>query len=80
MKKVIKVKFRGIDSHNRPIFQAINCNDYFGSEFYLFSMSEEKETIIEFFQDKLDRLSYFGSHFDCEPMGLPLNNVRLELV
>lgn len=80
MKKVIKIKFRGIDSWNRPIFKAINCNDYFGSVYYLFGYDEQPEKIIDFFKDKLDRLSYFGSHFDCEPLGLPLENVRLELI
>jgi hypothetical protein len=79
VKKIIKVKFRGIDSHNRPIFKAINCNDYFGSVYYLFGKYEDPDKIVEFFQYHLDKLVYFGSHFDCEPMGLPLNNVRLEL-
>ena len=32
------------------------------------------------FQYHLSNLVYFGSHFDCEPLGLPLENVRLELV
>ena len=80
MKKVIKVKFRGIDSHNRPIFKAINCNDYFGSVNFLFGKYEKPEKIVEFFQYHLSNLVYFGSHFDCEPLGLPLENVRLELI
>ena len=44
MKKVIKVKFRGIDSHNRPIFKAVNCNDYFGSVNFLFGFSGIKSS------------------------------------
>lgn len=79
MKKVIKVKFRGIDSWNRPIFKSVKYNDFFGHTDILFDYDEDPKKIIEFFEDKLHELTYFGSYFDCEPLGMPLEKIKLEL-
>lgn len=81
-KKVIKIKFRGIDSWNRPIFKSIDSKDHFGSTWNLFGYDDDEiKRCLEFYsnEENLNGLVYFGNHFDCEPMGMPLDSIRLEL-
>lgn len=80
-KKVIKVKFRGIDSWCRPVFKSIDSKDHFGSTWNLYGYDQIEKVLKDYQDDELlNTLVYFGSNFDCEPMGMPLDNVRLELV
>jgi hypothetical protein len=60
----IDVVFECVDYWNRPIFKSVSTDDRFGSTDNLVrDVEEAKERVTE--RD----LSYFGSHFDCEPMG-----------
>lgn len=78
--KTVRVKFIGIDSWNRPIFKDIESRDYYGSTWNLFGYDAE-EDVIKFYSDKkmLNTLCYFGHKFDCEPLGLFLSDMNIEL-
>lgn len=80
MKKVLKVKFYGIDSWCRPIFKAVDQKEFFGSTWNLFGYGEGLKAQ-KFYCSKelLNTLVYFGSKFDCEPLGLYLDDMNLEL-
>lgn len=81
MKKIIKIKFYGIDSWNRPIFKAVAEKKFFGDTENLFGYGEENK-VIEFYSkgDNIKCLSYFGNSFDCEPLGVHLDSIELEIV
>ena len=70
-KLVLRIKFKGVDSFNRPIFKPIDRDLYFGSTSQLFSQNDSPQYIID--NIKLDELVYFGDKFDCEPDGDKLN-------
>ena len=68
---VLHIKFKGVDSFNRPIFKSTDRNLYFGSTNQLFSQNDSPQHIID--NIKLNELVYFGDKFDCEPNGDRLN-------
>ena len=81
--ETIRIKFVGIDSWNRPVFKAINRENFFvGDTGRLFEYhATEKEVLRRYGDDDLSkRLVYLGSHFDCEPEGLPLDTAKIEVV
>ncbi len=77
----LKIKFVNIDSWNRPIYKDEH-NNYYGSTDKLFPYEESENTVNSYFKDDPNfHLCYFGNHFDCEPMGTPINkNTVLEIV
>ena len=81
--RIIKIKFVGIDSWNRPIYKSINGKQYFGSIDTLFPFGE-KEEAQEYIRNNVKELVYFGKYFDCEPYGIHPNNfeepAQLEIV
>lgn len=91
--KEIDLKFKGIDSYNRPIYKVININGhkpeggsaYFGSTGVLYSAFEttSKEKINEinqFFRENIKELTFFGYSFDCEPIGSNALNWKLNII
>lgn len=66
---IFQIKFKGIDSWNRPVFKAIDKKIYFGSVTTLFEYDDDPDKIIKYFKDNINELEYFGSCFDCEPHG-----------
>ena len=66
------IKFKGIDSWNRPIYKVLEGNYYIGSVEKLFDFTASKEDVDEYFRDNLSTLVYFGHKFGCEPNGSPL--------
>jgi hypothetical protein len=62
-----KVQFVGVDSFNRPIFKSMTDKAHYGSTETLFSYDATESEVLA----KIDAngLSYFGTRFDCEPMG-----------
>ena len=66
---ILKLKFKGIDGWNRPVFKVIDKNIYFGSVTTLFEYDDDPYKITEYFKDNIGELEYFGNHFDCEPHG-----------
>jgi hypothetical protein len=70
-----KLEFVGIDDWSRPVWKVPETNVFFGSLDKLCS-NEDKEQVLEGL--KLSELCWFGSWFNCEPMGnniLTLGNI-----
>ncbi len=88
----IKVMYENIDSWNRPVFRELRkkAGDKkprrrFGTMFALFPYGEPEAEVLK--QIKSEHLVFFGSEFDCEPMGTSCDveivkeaDVPLELV
>lgn len=70
--KTIDLKFRGIDRFNRPVFQKVGTNRYYGSTDLLFSHGTSKKVIEKVIKDDGAPLVYFGESFGCEPDGTRL--------
>lgn len=66
---IVKIKFRGIDNWNRPVYKDIDSPNHYGNVLKLFSYDDSKERVDNYHKDHLDELCYFGQHFGCEPMG-----------
>ena len=73
----IELEFEGIDSWNRPIFKDCKGNR-FGSTNRLFEYRDTFENVMKTLTT-LD-ICYFGKHFDCEPMGITIDPVKIKLV
>lgn len=78
--RIRKIKFRGIDSWNRPVYKVLAETPYYiGDVAKLFDFTDTKETVDAYYKNNLKELVYFGEHFDCEPMGTPLaKDIQLE--
>lgn len=68
------IKFRGIDSWNRPVYKVAEKEIYFGSVNKLFNYDATATEVNEYFKANLDDLEFFGDYFDCEPHGGRANN------
>ncbi len=72
-KRIIKLKFVGIDDWNRPIFKQENKKAYFGMTDHLFNYNDDwervKDRIKEIMETDVRHLEYFGAKFGCEPKG-----------
>jgi len=68
---VIEIKFEGVDDWGRPIFKQVNSKNRFGSTDKLCYTEEEINSITE--QD----LTWFGTSFNCEPMGSLAGNIKI---
>lgn len=81
--RIIKIKFVGIDSWNRPIYKDVNSRTYFGATNALFGYDEE-DLAQQYINEHIEELTYFGQHFDCEPMGISITDfkeqTKLEIV
>lgn len=76
---MIKVTFYGIDSMNRPIFveQKGKKKYFYGDTDNLFSSTATEAEVLS--SVKPSDLVYFGSRFDCEPMGtLPSEPISIQ--
>lgn len=73
--KTEKLKYVGIDGFNRPIFRGDGHN-HFGCCDILFSHYTTKEEVLSKVTEK--DITYFGSYFDCEPMGTSAPNIKIE--
>ena len=80
----LEIKYRGLDSWNRPVFKSINDKYkslHFGSVTTLFDYSDDPKAIIDYFKNNIDELEYFGNHFDCEPHGgMPFKGLTLKII
>lgn len=77
---LIKIKFRGIDDWNRPVFKNIDSNSHYGSVTTLFNYEDSAEKVIEYFKSHIDELEYFGTAFGCEPHGGLDERIKFEIV
>lgn len=71
-----RVKFKGIDRFNRPVFKSLDKQRrFYGSVHKLFSYdATEKEVLSKVSEDDL---CYFGSQFGCEPYGTWVDNLTI---
>ncbi len=79
-KKIIKIKFVGVDNWNRPVFRNIESKSHYGSVSTLFPWESKEEEVVKYFKENIDELEYFGNHFGCEPMGGLDSRLKLEIV
>ena len=70
------LKFVNIDSNNRPIFKD-DLKNYYGSTYKLFPYETSGKEVLK--TVTIDDITYFGNHFDCEPMGTSIDTKRLQL-
>lgn len=75
MSVTVEIKFVGIDSFNRPIFISKN-KEYYGCLDKLFGYDATEREVLEKVNEKTD-IYWFGSKFDCEPMGDPAPYVSI---
>lgn len=74
--KTIKIKFKGIDGWNRPVFKTLEAPyRYFGSVTTLFDYGVTEDDVLKKIDE--DDLVYFGNSFDCEPMGTDSGNIEI---
>lgn len=73
---MIQVAFHGVDSWGRPVFKDIESKSFYGDTDNLFNCYSTEQEILESVTAK--DLIYFGSKFDCEPLGtLPSDNIEI---
>jgi len=77
---IIQIKFKGIDSWNRPVFKDVNSNNYYGSVNTLFDYTDSTEKIVDYFNMHMSELEWFGTKFDCEPYGGLSKNITLTII
>ena len=71
------VKFRGIDSFNRPVFVSVESPKcFYGSTDILFGYHSTEEEVLSKITE--EDLCYFGSSFDCEPMGTAAGHIKIQ--
>ena len=71
-----KIKFYGIDRFNRPVFKSLDKQRHFyGDVNNLFGYEATEAEVLE--KVTADDLCYFGSRFDCEPYGTPVENLKI---
>lgn len=64
----LPLKFRGIDDFNQSIFKSENGH-YYGTNDVLFSHHATAEEVIKKLEETKTKVWYFGTQFNCEPMG-----------
>lgn len=73
---MIQVVFHGVDSWGRPVFKAVEGKNFYGDTDNLFDSHSTEQEILESVTAK--DLIYFGSKFDCEPLGtLPSDTLEI---
>lgn len=71
-----RVQFHGIDSFNRPVFKSLDkLHHFYGDTGTLFDYGATEAEVLA--RVTVDELCYFGSRFDCEPYGTPVNNLEI---
>jgi len=73
--KIEPVRFEGIDDFNRPIFKSIQFRNRFGSVNKLFDYGATEEEVLKTITEA--DLCYFGTSFNCEPMGDYVDNIKI---
>lgn len=82
----IQIKFEGIDDWSRPVYKSKLTKSRYGSVNILFPDKEiapnnSVEEINDYFKRNMYQLDYFGSSFNCEPMGSNIpEGFELEIV
>ncbi len=80
-----KIKFVGLDDWNRPVFVTVETQRkyYFGDVNKLWKFKElgnNNENVNKYYKENIGALEYFGTSFNCEPMGGMPKDTYLEIV
>ncbi len=80
----IVIKFYGIDNFNRPIFKQVNKQQFFGLIDHLFrdenEFNDKKDYFLQWLDTHQDNISFFGTHFNCEPLGIYNKNWKFKII
>ena len=72
-KILITLVFKGEDDWSRPVFKHLHSKIYVGSTNKLVPDKElgliDEESIVKYFNENPQHLEYFGTEFNCEPLG-----------
>lgn len=72
-----RVKFKGIDYWNRPVFKSLDKpRHFYGCTNNLFDYGAKEDEVLD--RISVEDLCYFGSRFDCEPYGTHVDNLIIE--
>ena len=72
-----RIKFHGVDSHNRPVFKSLDRKKtFYGCTDKLFSVDATEVEVLR--QVKEEDLCFFGFQFGCEPMGTASTNIEIQ--
>jgi hypothetical protein len=74
---IVELKFRGIDSFNRPVFYS-KTHGFFGCTEVLFEMNASESDVLK--QINEHNLVWFGNSFDCEPMGTRIKPGAIKII
>lgn len=77
-KRIINLKFRGIDDWGRPVFKDLNSSLHVCSVNTLFNYSDEPKKVVDYFTQNPNELELYGYKFPCEPHGGTLRNVEYQ--
>ncbi len=72
-----KVVYVNIDDWNRPVFKALDGNQYYGATDILFPYEESEASVLK--KVTTADLTFFGGKFNCEPLGAT-SNWKLQIV
>jgi len=73
-----RITFIGIDTRNRAIFQSLDFKkNFFGCISKSFDYNATERTVLNKINES--DLVYFGSKFNCEPMGTSADGVEIIL-
>ena len=75
MSETKKVYFINIDDWNRPVFRQVATSLYYGSTDKLFPYEESEAEVLKTVKES--DLTYFGSIFNCEPLGSQPGNIEI---
>lgn len=77
METLEQIIYVGIDRFNRPVFKSLDKQRHFyGDVHNLFSYEATEAEVLE--KVTVNDLCYFGSRFDCEPYGTPVDNLEIK--
>lgn len=79
------LKFEGVDDFSRIIFKDVNSNRRYGSVITLYSDGDvfpiaSVEEVKQYFRNHTEEIEYFGTKFNCEPMGEIDPRLRITIV
>lgn len=77
-KKIVQIKFRGIDDWHRAVFKDVNSATYYGD--CNSRKTGKPEDVIAYYKENIMELDYFGTSFNCEPNGGMNPNIQLKII
>jgi hypothetical protein len=80
---LLKLEYIGVDGWDRPIFQDKRFPGwFFGDATNLFESGASRSVVNNYyktFPERIRDITYFGERFGCEPWGLPISKIKIEI-